>query len=130
MPAGRPVAAWLAACEPSPPASLAERVAQHLGEVPFAGREEAARRCVQAAEGVVGRLIEASATTRGSALDLLAADALATYAFELASEQPALLPALTGEAMRRFAALAHRAPAEVPDAHGTPASRPGGDAVV
>ena len=112
MPAGRPAADWLSDCEPAPPASLAERVAAHLGEAPDGGREEAAHRCVSAAEAVVARLVDANATSRGSALDLLAADALATYAFELASEQPALLPALTRDAMRRFAALAHRGPAE------------------
>jgi hypothetical protein len=105
-------------------------VAAHLGEAPDGGREEAARRCVSAAEAVVARLVDANATSRGSALDLLAADALATYAFELASEQPALPAGTDARRDASVAALAHRGPAEVPDAHGTPASRPGGDAVV
>lgn len=108
MPTGRPAAHWLSDCEPAPPASLATRVAMHLTDAPFAGSSEAAAQCVGAAERVVGQLIEANDTTRASALDLLAADALATYAFELASEQPAELPDLTRDAMVRFAALAHR----------------------
>ena len=108
MPTGRPAASWLLACEPAPPASLAARVAVHLGEAPFADASAAAARCVDAAERVVAQLVEANDTARTSALDLLAADALATYAFELASEQPAQLPALTRDAMVRFAALAQR----------------------
>ena len=111
MPTGRLATAWLSDVVPPPPASLAARVAEHLGDVPFASVPDAAQRCVDAAERVVGQLLDANDTSRGSALDLLAADALATYAFELASEAPESLPALTGAAMTRFAALATRAPA-------------------
>jgi hypothetical protein len=61
---------------------------------------------VSAAARAVGALIADGATSRRTALDLLAADALATYAFELASERPESLAMLADEAMRRFAALA------------------------
>ena len=59
-----------------------------------------------AAAHAVGALIADGATSRRTALDLLAADALATYAFELASERPESLATLADAAMRRFAALA------------------------
>lgn len=121
MPTGRLATAWLSDVEPAPPASLAARVAEHLGDAPFESVPEAARRCVDSAERVVARLLDADDTTRGSALDLLAADALATYAFELAAEAPESLPALTGEAMARFAALAARGPRTGVPASGDPA---------
>ncbi|MDF1503048.1 hypothetical protein PYV61_08850, partial [Roseisolibacter sp. H3M3-2] len=63
-------------------------------------------RCVEAAARAGGALIADGATSPARALDLLAADALATYAFELASERPDTLGALADDAMRRFAALA------------------------
>ena len=44
--------------------------------------------------------------TRNSALDLLAVDALVTYAFEAAAEEPELLETRTKHAMTRIAALA------------------------
>jgi hypothetical protein len=48
-------------------------------------------------------------TCRAQALELLAADALVTYAFEAASEEPEALAARADEAMRRIAELAHDA---------------------
>jgi hypothetical protein len=58
-----------------------------------------------AGERLVGSLLDDEATSRGSALDLLAADALVTYAFEAASERPAELSARAASAMARIAAL-------------------------
>ena len=104
---GARVAAWVSTRTPEPPTALAERVgtlyargAAHDGRVPTADG------CVDAAAHAVGALISDGATSRRTALDLLAADALATYAFELASERPDTLAALADAAMRRFAALA------------------------
>lgn len=97
--------AWLAEREPVPPASLARRVAELYEAGAGGAGDPAPARCVEAAARAVGTLIAERATTRASALDLLAADALATYAFELASEQPETLGALADDAMRRFAAL-------------------------
>lgn len=114
MPTGRSAADWLADRVPAPPPALAERVAAQLGDAPLVDVPDAVTRCVAAAEATVGRLLDADETTRASALDLLAADALATYAFELASERPEELPARTREAMTRFAALASRGPTGVP----------------
>jgi hypothetical protein len=103
--AGRPAAEWLARCEPAPPPALAARVAALLGDAPFASADDAVDRCVASAERVVAGLLRDGCTSRDSALDLLAADALATYAFELAGDRPDTLGALAEGAMRRFAAL-------------------------
>jgi hypothetical protein len=101
------VAGWVAARTPEPPVTLAGRVGALYarGTVPDPEAPTAAG-CVSAAARAVGALIADGATSRRTALDLLAADALATYAFELASERPESLAMLADEAMRRFAALA------------------------
>jgi hypothetical protein len=101
------VAAWVAARTPEPPVTLAERVgALYAQGAAPAVEAPTADGCVDAAAKAVGALIADGATSRHTALDLLAADALATYAFELASERPDGLATLADEAMRRFAALA------------------------
>lgn len=117
---GRRVGEWLARCEPSPPASLAARVAVLLGDAPFAGPDDAVARCVVGAEQVVAGLLRDGCTDRTSALDLLAADALATYAFEVAGDRPETLAAVAETAMARFAALGMAA--------GVPADAPGASA--
>ncbi len=58
-----------------------------------------------AGERLVADLLQSNSTSRGSALDLLAADALVTYAFEAASDVPSGLEARASAAMTRIAAL-------------------------
>lgn len=60
-----------------------------------------------AGELLLTRLIGADCTSRNCALDLLAADALVTYAFELAGDDPARIEVRAELATARFAALAH-----------------------
>lgn len=110
--AGRSMPEWLARCEPAPPPALAARVVALLGDAPAAGADDAVAACVGGAERVVAGLLREGCTTRDSALDLLAADALATYAFELAGDRPETLAAVAEAAMHRFAMLG--APAGVP----------------
>ena len=98
---------WVAAQEPPAPAALVERVGGALAR--FDADDAAARpaHCLAAAEAVLARLLADGATgtrSREAALDLLAADALVTYAFEAASEVPAALPALARDAIERLAA--------------------------
>ncbi len=112
---GCAAADWLARCEPPPPPALAARVAALLGDAPLASADDAVARCVAGAERVVAGLLRDSCTDRASALDLLAADALATYAFELAGERPETLAAVADAAMARFAVLG-----TLPDAPGGP----------
>ena len=68
--------------------------------------EPSARACVAAGEAVLGAVLAADARSRDTALDLLAADALVTLAFELAAGDPAALEATADDALRRIAALA------------------------
>ncbi|MGZ8375692.1 MAG: hypothetical protein ACXWZS_08845 [Gemmatirosa sp.] len=108
-------AAWLASRTPAAPASLADRIGALYGAESGDPHDAmSAERCVDAAAMTVGALLADGATSRATALDLLAADALATYAFELASDRPHELAALADAAMRRFAALA--APGAAPNA--------------
>jgi hypothetical protein len=71
--------------------------------------------CLSAAERLLATLLAANSTTRESALDLLTADALVTYAFEAAGEAPVDLTTRASDAMSRIASIgataSHRATA-------------------
>ncbi len=108
------------------PQPLADRVAQLLGAVHAPGDE--IERHIAAAEQTVARLLREESTSRASALDLLAADALATYAFELAADDPDAIPALAERAMARFAAVGASAPTrDVPGPDGSSVGAPYGE---
>ncbi|MDZ7581626.1 MAG: hypothetical protein U5R30_13705 [Deltaproteobacteria bacterium] len=57
---------------------------------------------------VLRRLLHDGQTARDGALELLAADALATYAFEAEGDAPSDLDARCSWAMRFFSAIADR----------------------
>ncbi len=61
---------------------------------------------IDGAERTLRALLQSNATQRDGALDLLAADALVTYAFELAADEPEQLDGIATEAMRRLSAHA------------------------
>ena len=63
-------------------------------------------RCLLAASAILRPLLADEAAGREAALDLLAADALVTYAFEAASAEPHRLDERASMAMRAIAALA------------------------
>jgi hypothetical protein len=96
---------WLATRTPAPPPQLMHRVRDALGRTADDDARFAADRCVDAAERVVGQLLRAGRTGRESAADLLAADALVTYAFEAAATDPARLVDWAPSAMVRLARL-------------------------
>ena len=104
------MAGWLAAREPAPPPELAERIGAALGPHGAAAhRAGAPEVCLAAAERVVRGVLEAGPAAeraRETALDLLCADALVTYAFEAAAEEPARVGERAAAALARFAALA------------------------
>ena len=100
------IAEWLGTRTPAPPPTLAERVRAVLGPAADDDAALAAERCVDAAERLVGELLRAGRTGRASATDLLAADALVTYAFEAAADEPARLVDRSRAAMTRLARLA------------------------
>lgn len=98
--------AWLRAGEPTAPEALAARI--DALAAPFDAQPgDVADRCLASAEAGLRRLLREGAPTRDSALDLLAIDALVTYAFEAASHEPERLPALSRDSMRRLSAIAH-----------------------
>ena len=100
------VGAWLASRTPAPPAALRERLeallAPHLG----ADESQLPDLCLAAAARLVQSLLDEGRTGRESALDLLAADALVTYAFEAGSTEPATLAPRAAAALRTLLALA------------------------
>ena len=100
------LSAWLDARRPAPPARLRARIDVALGDALEDDATDAAMVCLRAGEQLASELLVENATSRDSALDLLAADALVTYAFEAASEEPGELAARSRAAMARIAALA------------------------
>ena len=98
---------WLDARQPAPPPALRARIDSALGSQLHEDARDVAETFLAAAERLVRALLDEKATSRGSALDLLAADALVTYAFEALSEQPAHVSGRAAAAMSRIAALAH-----------------------
>ena len=99
------LARWLQARRPVPPPALRARIEHELAVSLALDEREACEACLRAGERVVASLLRENATSRESAIDLLAADALVTYAFEAASERPAELASLAADAMSRIAAL-------------------------
>lgn len=98
------IAAWLGERASAPPPRLSARIDHVLGVHTRAPSDELAARCLDAAEQLLRELLARRSAGRESALDLLTVDALVTYAFEAASEDPASVPALAEAAARRFAA--------------------------
>ena len=101
------VAAWVASRTPDAPAPIAARIADALAE-PAIATAPRAEACLAAAESILARLLAERVTgtrSRDAAIELLTADALATYAFEAASDEPAALPALARGAIARLARL-------------------------
>ena len=107
-------ASWLEARSPAPPAALRDRIDAALGDDLRRESADVFETCLAAAERLVRGLLAENATSRESALDLLAADALVTYAFEAASEQPDGLARRASAAMVRIAALGQTPPLRVP----------------
>lgn len=97
---------WLDDRSARPPARLAERIEQVLAERSDAPLARAAGECVDAATKLLAELVARPAAGRESALDLLTVDALVTYAFEAASDDPASLSERAHDAMRRLSAAA------------------------
>ena len=100
------LSAWLDARRPAPPVRLRARIDAALGSALQGDANDVAAACLRAGEELTRELLQENATSRESALDLLAADALVTYAFEAASERPGELAAQCRAAMVRIATLA------------------------
>ena len=101
------VGEWLASRAPVPPPALRARLDAALGTVLHHDAGEAAECCLAAGERVLSSVLYGGGcdATRDSALDLLTADALVTYAFEAAAESPAGRASRATDAMHRIAGL-------------------------
>ncbi|HEX2716464.1 MAG TPA: hypothetical protein VHM67_02225 [Gemmatimonadaceae bacterium] len=98
---------WLEGRTPRPPDALLARVAVALRAEDRSA--PVADRALAASEALLRRLLAEDCTTRDTAPDLLAADALVTYAFEAdtdAGTDPAAVDARAAAAMRRISRLA------------------------
>jgi hypothetical protein len=100
------VGRWLSDRNTGAPERLVTRIDEALGPRRHAPRAEATTVCLDAADALLRDLLARGSTGRDVALDLLTVDALATYAFEAASDDPATLAACATQAARRFASAA------------------------
>ena len=98
---------WLAHREPSPPRVLRERVEALVLAVPER-ESDAAGTLLDAAEAALARLATRRPDDRATALDLLAVDALVTYALEWTAENPDEIPRISERAMSRLSRVAVR----------------------
>jgi hypothetical protein len=100
------VGAWLRSRDPAAPEPLTARMLAALGSDAARDVGEAGVVCLDAASRMLEPLLREERPGRESALDLLAADALVTCAFEAVGEPDEELDATTAAAMLRLAELA------------------------
>jgi len=93
---------WISTREPRPPAALLTRMSRALHDSPEDAGGSVASRLLAAATGI---LRDGPGADRAAALDLLAADALITYAMESASDDCESIDAVAGEAVRAICDL-------------------------
>ena len=112
---GGPLADWIRTRMPAPPPPLLARIEALTGPAPdvapVTSAAPVADLLLDAAERAMRGVLGDGCLTRDSALDLLAIDAIVTYAFEAAADDPEQLEARTRGALERIAALAEPYPA-------------------
>lgn len=97
---------WLETRTPAAPPALLDRVRAALGDALGTDADASFDVCLGAAERLLDSILEEDSATRRQAVDLLAVDALVTYAFEAASSDAERLPRRADDALARLAALA------------------------
>lgn len=100
------VGRWLRSRTPPPPAALTLRLEEILAHSLDAPVDQVPAVFLAAGERLVTALLRSDSTSRESALDLLAADALVTYAFEAAGEGALDIDERAAAAMGRISAIA------------------------
>jgi hypothetical protein len=98
--------AWLAERSPAPPPRLEERIHEALGPRVHFDAGQAPSLCIDAATDLLRELLGRPSSGRESALELLAVDALVTYAFEAAASNPSSLADVATRAMMRLSLAA------------------------
>ncbi|MDP9176850.1 MAG: hypothetical protein M3O61_04135 [Gemmatimonadota bacterium] len=98
---------WLASRTPSPPPRLAARLAAAVPASASSDSNDTSQSLIAAAAAILHETLDQPGNERNgtAALDLLAADALITYAVEAAAEDCEKLAALTDEMILRLAAV-------------------------
>lgn len=100
------VGEWVWSRDDTPPPRLAARIRATIAERESYPSDRATETLISASVAVLRDVIERPTAGRESALDLLAADALATYALEAAADSPEAMDALARDAMHRIATIA------------------------
>lgn len=100
---------WLASRTPPPPEALRTRIMVALGDAANHEVAHTERVCLDAAEQVLAKLFVDDDGERHEAADLLAADALVTYALEFAAESPDVFAERATRALERFGRLQREA---------------------
>ncbi len=97
---------WLATREPEAPSALTACVRQVLESHPEWERLSRVDAFIEASEVLLRRVLEGGAVARASALDLLAADACVTWAFEAAADDPGMVSGRAERATKGIAVIA------------------------
>lgn len=100
-----PAGEWVAAHGEQPPAALRARLDAILIGGAAGGHAPVSDALLHAGQSLLATILGSGCTQRDAALDLLTADALVTYAFEAAADDPASLDAHAVAAMRAISAL-------------------------
>ncbi len=99
------VGEWMARLEPAPPPALHQRLCALVAEAASRPVSDVPEACLEAGERLLDALLASGSTSRATALDLLAVDALVTYAFQAAADDPSRLEERAARAMTRIASL-------------------------
>lgn len=97
---------WLDARQPAPPPALGAELRRALGPALGGDASGVREASLAAAESLLADALAAGCRDREQAIVLLAADALVTYAFEAAADDPEALGERAAAAVRRLAGLA------------------------
>jgi len=99
-------AEWLASRAPEGPPALAACVRDLLAAHPEWERLPRVDAFIEASEALLRRVLEGGELSRANALDLLAADACVTWAFEAAADDPGSIGDRAERATREIASVA------------------------
>jgi hypothetical protein len=100
-----PAGTWMAAHDEQPPDALRARLQALVAATPVRDGAPVSEALLLAGQSLLAGILGSGSTQRDAALDLLTADALVTYAFEAAADDPSSLDAQAAAAMRTIAAL-------------------------
>jgi hypothetical protein len=99
-------AEWLSSRKPETPPALMACVRDLLESHPEWERLSRVDAFIEASEVLLRRVLEGGAVARANALDLLAADACVTWAFEAAADDPGTIAGRAERATKDIAAIA------------------------